>query len=102
MQAGGTRVGRAVHWEDTDYRFIMQEAPACEWVMPELGNDELVHSAFNSASLLVTGSLPPFADIRTLPVAQYPLIAPPSIVVTATYPGATAAVISGSFWKRLR
>jgi len=70
MQAGGTRAGRAVHWEDTDYRFIMQESPACEWVMPELGNGELVHSAYNSASLLVTGSLPPFADIRTLPVAE--------------------------------
>ncbi|MGC4245014.1 MAG: efflux RND transporter permease subunit, partial [Herbaspirillum sp.] len=28
--------------------------------------------------------------ITGLPVAQYPSIAPPTIVVTATYPGATA------------
>ena len=34
--------------------------------------------------------------ITQLPIAQYPLIAPPSIVVTATYPGATAAVIDQS------
>jgi len=31
--------------------------------------------------------------ITTLPVAQYPTIAPPSIVVSATYPGATAQVL---------
>ena len=31
--------------------------------------------------------------ITVLPVAQYPTIAPPSIVVTATYPGATAQVL---------
>ncbi len=30
----------------------------------------------------------------TLPVAQYPEIAPPTIVVTASYPGAAAAVVS--------
>ncbi|MEI6559277.1 MAG: multidrug efflux RND transporter permease subunit [Rhodospirillaceae bacterium] len=30
----------------------------------------------------------------TLPVAQYPDIAPPTIVVTASYPGAAAAVVS--------
>src|SRR3954470_21863324 len=30
----------------------------------------------------------------TLPVAQYPEIAPPTIVVNATYPGASAEVVS--------
>ena len=30
----------------------------------------------------------------TLPVAQYPEIAPPTIVVTASYPGASAEVVS--------
>ncbi|WP_426163665.1 efflux RND transporter permease subunit [Pseudoduganella sp. R-34] len=34
--------------------------------------------------------------ITTLPVAQYPTIAPPSIVVSATYPGATAQVLDDS------
>ncbi|MEK7407061.1 MAG: ABC transporter permease [Acidobacteriota bacterium] len=70
MQAGGTRAGRAIRWEDTDYLFVQREAPACQWVMPELGNLEKVHSPHNSASLLVTGALPPFADIRTIPVAE--------------------------------
>jgi multidrug efflux pump subunit AcrB len=30
----------------------------------------------------------------TLPVAQYPEIAPPTIVVSASYPGASAEVVS--------
>jgi multidrug efflux pump len=34
--------------------------------------------------------------ITNLPVAQYPTIAPPSIVVTATYPGATAKTLDES------
>ena len=34
--------------------------------------------------------------IVQLPVAQYPTIAPPSIVVTASYPGATAQVLDDS------
>ena len=32
----------------------------------------------------------------TLPVAQYPEIAPPTIVVTANYPGASAEVVSNT------
>lgn len=34
--------------------------------------------------------------IYNLPVAQYPNVAPPSIVVTATYPGASAATVENS------
>ncbi len=34
--------------------------------------------------------------ITVLPIAQYPTIAPPSIVITATYPGATAQVLDDS------
>ncbi|HCY62304.1 MAG TPA: multidrug efflux RND transporter permease subunit [Oxalobacteraceae bacterium] len=34
--------------------------------------------------------------IRALPVAQYPTIAPPSIVIAATYPGATAKILDES------
>jgi multidrug efflux pump subunit AcrB len=30
----------------------------------------------------------------TLPIAQYPEIAPPTIQITATYPGASAEVVS--------
>ncbi len=70
LQAGGLRAGRRLFWESTDYQFIQREAPDCDVVVPELGNEAPVTSAFNSASLLVNGSLPPFAKIRSLPVAE--------------------------------
>jgi multidrug efflux pump len=35
-------------------------------------------------------------SIRQLPIAQYPPVAPPSIVVTATYPGASATTLEQS------
>ena len=34
--------------------------------------------------------------ITKLPVAQYPRVAPPSIVITASYPGASASVLEDS------
>jgi putative ABC transport system permease protein len=70
LQAGGTRAGRSIQWEADTYRVVEAASPSCRWVMPELGNTKPVHSRYNSASLLVTGSLPPFADVRTLPVAE--------------------------------
>ncbi|CDG81933.1 efflux RND transporter permease subunit [Janthinobacterium agaricidamnosum] len=42
--------------------------------------------------ILLGGAL----SITQLPVAQYPTIAPPSIVITATYPGATAQILDDS------
>lgn len=42
--------------------------------------------------ILLFGAL----SINQLPVAQYPTIAPPSIVVTANYPGATAQTLDNS------
>jgi putative ABC transport system permease protein len=70
MQAGGTRAGRPVHWEDTDYGLVKQAAPACGEVIPELGSGQMVRSPYNSGSLGVNGSLPVFAGVRTLPVGQ--------------------------------
>ena len=32
--------------------------------------------------------------VRSLPVAQYPDIAPPTVMVTASYPGADAATVA--------
>ena len=69
MQAGGARSGRLIRFDDTDYVYVQREATACRDVMPELGTNVLVRSPFNSGSLLVTGSLPAFAQIRTIPVA---------------------------------
>src|SRR5713226_4163106 len=70
MQAGGTRSGRAVRWMENDYVQVAKESPACRYVMPELGNDVRVHSAFNSGTIPTVGALPPFTEIRSITVAQ--------------------------------
>jgi putative ABC transport system permease protein len=70
MQAGGTRSGRLVHWMEADYIQVAKEAPACKYVLPELGSNVKVHSAFNSGNLDTVGSLPPFTEIRSITVAS--------------------------------
>ena len=70
MQAGGTRSGRLVHWMEGDYIQVAKEAPACKYVLPELGSNVKVHSAFNSGNLDTVGSLPPFTEIRSITVAS--------------------------------
>jgi putative ABC transport system permease protein len=70
MQAGGLRSGREVHWMEDDYKEVAKESPACKYVMPELGNNLKVHSAFNSGDLDTVGSLPPFTEIRSITVAE--------------------------------
>jgi putative ABC transport system permease protein len=70
LQAGGLRAGRRVQWRAADHVEIQKQTPACGYVMPELGNGAPVRSAYNSASLTVTGSLPDFAYIRSIPVAE--------------------------------
>lgn len=39
--------------------------------------------------IIVAGAI----SITQLPIAQYPTIAPPSIIITATYPGASAKTL---------
>src|SRR5437588_5057222 len=68
MQAGGTRSGRVIHWAEEDYLEVAKEAPACKYVMPELGNELQVHSLFNSGTVPTVGSLPPFREIRSIGV----------------------------------
>src|SRR5258708_12756731 len=70
MQAGGTRSGRRVRWGEGGFVQVVKEAPACKYVMPELGNDVQVHSLFNSGTIPTVGSLPPFTEIRSIAVAQ--------------------------------
>src|SRR5262245_41641199 len=71
LQAGGVRAGRRLWWSSRDRVRVGPGAPACRWVLPELGQGSVpVRSANNSGALLVTGSLPPFADIRSIPVAE--------------------------------
>ena len=71
LQAGGTRAGRTVHWEDPDVPVVQAESPDCEYMIPELEQDTVqIHSNYNNAAFLVTGSLPPFGNIRSLNVGQ--------------------------------
>jgi putative ABC transport system permease protein len=70
MQAGGMRAGRDIHWNDDDYASVLAESPACRYVLPEIGNQVPLRSRYNSAKLLVVGSLPPFAEERSIDVAE--------------------------------
>jgi putative ABC transport system permease protein len=70
MQAGGTRSGRVIHWTADDYKEVAKEAPSCKYVIPEIGNNVKVHSAFNSGDIDTVGSLPPFTEIRSVAVAE--------------------------------
>jgi putative ABC transport system permease protein len=70
MQVGATRAGRRVHWMQDDWRVVSQEAFSCRYVIPEEGRNLTVHSRFNSGSILVTASHPPFAEVRSIRVAS--------------------------------
>ena len=73
LQAGGMRSGRRVIWLDRDAVAVQQEATACKYVMPELGNNAPVRSLYNSGNILITGSLhfagEVLADLRGEPAA---------------------------------
>jgi putative ABC transport system permease protein len=71
LQAGGTRAGRVVRWEDADVTAVQEGSPDCEYALPELEQDTVrAHSNYNNAAFTVTGSHPPFAYIRSLDVGQ--------------------------------
>ena len=70
LQAGGTRGGRRVQWTATDHRVVQAESPSCREVLPELGQTIPVRSSSNNGTLVVTGSLPPFAEVRSIGVAE--------------------------------
>ena len=71
LQAGGTRAGRVVHWEDPDVQAVHDQAPDCEYALPELEqNDVRTHSNYNNAAFLITGSYPEFGYIRSLTVGS--------------------------------
>lgn len=70
MQAGGTRAGRELHFDLTDPEQVAAASPACRYVVPELSRYLRVHSNYNSALPTVSGSWPPFAEIRSIDIAQ--------------------------------
>jgi len=74
-QAGGTRAGRVTEWRADDYKVVMSQSPDIEWALPELGQGGVsVRSPFNAGAFRVTGSLPPFADVRSIDIerGRYP------------------------------
>ena len=71
LQAGGLRAGRDLRWQDDDYLHVQEEASACRDVVPELGRGDLtVTSLYNNGSPSVNGSLPPFAEMRSVRVGE--------------------------------
>ena len=71
LQAGGTRAGRRVQWLASDHARVRAESPSCGQVLPELGRvDVPVQSGYNNGTFVVTGSLPPFAGVRSIAVAE--------------------------------
>jgi len=69
LQAGGTRAGRVVRWDDTDVAAVESEGTDCQYAIPELEQEDVrTHSNYNNAAFLVTGSYPQFAYIRSLTV----------------------------------
>jgi multidrug efflux pump len=58
-------------------------------VLSRIFIDRPIFAAVLSLFIVIAG----LAAMRILPIAQYPEIAPPVVTVTATYPGASAAVI---------
>ncbi|MDZ7639671.1 MAG: FtsX-like permease family protein [Bryobacterales bacterium] len=70
MQAGGTRAGRSIRFKADDYKKIAPFCPNCAHIMPEFGRNVKVQSSYNNATLLTTGALPAFAEIRSIDVAQ--------------------------------
>ncbi|MBC8166086.1 MAG: ABC transporter permease [Bryobacteraceae bacterium] len=71
LQVGGERAGKKLHWRSADADEVARESPECGNVLPELGRGDMpVRSSFNSASLLITGSYPPFQQIRSITVGE--------------------------------
>jgi putative ABC transport system permease protein len=69
MQVGGARAGRALHWVDADIAAVQTDSPDCQYVIPELSREDVrTRSNYNDASFLLSGSFPPFQEIRSIPV----------------------------------
>ena len=70
LQAGGERAGRKLYWRDGDAEWLAAESPACRYMLPELTSHHRVRSLFNAATVLISGSQAPFAEIRSVAVAE--------------------------------
>ncbi len=74
-QAGGERAGRVIRLHLADVRELQRRARLIETVSPELMRSGVsVKSAYNNASLQVSGVWPEFQSIRTIEVSDGRLI----------------------------
>ncbi len=64
-QAGGERAGRRVWLSHTDADLLKSACPSLEHVTPELSQNLLARSAYNSGRFQTSGAYPVFKDIRT-------------------------------------
>jgi putative ABC transport system permease protein len=71
LQAGGTRAGRRIEFEDTEIPDLMKQTPDCQWILPEISQDKIrIHSNYNAGAQQLAGSWPPFAEVRSIDVGE--------------------------------
>lgn len=71
LQAGGERAGRQIFLTVDDARALGEESSLIDVVSPELERGAVsAKSAYNSASVRVTGIEPPYQGIRTIEVSD--------------------------------
>jgi putative ABC transport system permease protein len=71
LQAGGTRSGRRIEFEDTEVPYLAEQSPDCQWILPEVSQGNIrIHSNYNASSQPLAGSYPPFSDVRSVTVGE--------------------------------
>ena len=60
--------------------------------------DRPIFSIVIAVLMIIAGLL----TVKTLPIAQYPNITPPTVNVSATYPGADAKTVAETVARRLK
>ena len=76
MQAGGERAGRVIRLNVDDARAFEAESSMVAVVSPELQKGAVVKSAYNSASVGITGIEPQYQYIRTIELESGRLFTP--------------------------
>ena len=71
MDVGGVRAGRSLYWQKRDFETVKREAIDCQDVIPELGQGNIrIQSLYANAALTIAGSMPEFADVRSIPIGE--------------------------------
>jgi len=71
LQAGGTRTGRLVHWVDSDLTHIQTKRPDCQYAILTPSRTTCAPTPPKTPlAFTVTGSMPEFAEIRSLGISE--------------------------------